>query len=326
MQCRRAQALTHTYGRDYTDKAREQGMNTKAANVRTVLVTGATGTVGGAVVDALAASGRYQIHAVVRRPASERERIVLRKTDLSQPGFSNALNDIEYDFIIHCAQPRTDPELTSTGENFDLRVVRELERLCTSKTRRLLYTSGVWVYGHQPAGQRIRETSPMNPISRGADRLRTLNYLRVQSPCPWVEIVLPSLVYGNETILNLRGGLLSGAAKTVDDESILWSLIEQSDAGQAYLRLLEANDSERLFVLAEPDPLPVVQLYRMVADELGISFRGTPAKVLARSIPTPDLEAMTISQPVDSSLFRQRTGWRNRHVFRDRYKDLLKSQ
>jgi nucleoside-diphosphate-sugar epimerase len=301
-------------------------MSAPTANVRTVLVTGATGTVGGAVVDALAASGRYIIHAVVRRPLPDRGSIVLRIADLSLPGFSAALNDTEYDFIIHCAQPRIDREPTSPGEDFDLRVVRELERLCTSKTQRLLYTSGVWVYGHQPAGQRIRETSLLNPIRHAIGRLRTLNYLRAQSPYPWVEIVLPSLVYGNKTILNLRAGLLSGAAAVIDDESILWSLIERADAGQAYLRLLEANDSERLFVVAEQEPLPVVQLYLMVADGLGLSFRGTPLEVLARSIPAPDLEVMSISQPVDSSLFRSRTGWRNRHVFRDRCKDFLKNQ
>lgn len=294
---------------------------------RLVLVTGATGTVGSAVVATLAKTKRYEIHALVRRPIVAQERIVPRLLDLTTPDFHEPLRDTEYDFIVHCAQPRYDQGLGTTGQDFDLRVVQGLERLCTPKTKRLIYTSGVWIYGHQLAGQQINESSPLHPISYATDRLRTLQYLRTQSPHPWVEAVLPSLVYGaTGPFQNICDTLIAGSALVVDDESILWSVIEQADVGGAYLRLMESTYPERSFVMAELEPVPIIQLYRLIAAELAVPFQGTAKEKLARAVRKEDLEVMTMSQPVDSSLFRSRTGWQSRHEFGRRAKELVKQR
>ncbi len=122
------------------------------------LVTGATGTVGGAVVAELLQSDAYEVHAVVRRPMPDHPRLVQRQLDLARAGFSAALAGTEFDAIIHAAQPRWSE--STAAESFDLDVVRELERCQSARTHRLLYTSGVWLHGHQPPERNIDEHTP----------------------------------------------------------------------------------------------------------------------------------------------------------------------
>lgn len=289
-----------------------------------ILLTGATGMVGGAVVRTLAANERYEVHAVARNLATAPAGVVARRVDLNDPGFSRKLADTEYDAIIHCAQPRAD-ERRGAADDFDLKVVRGLEALCTTGTRRLLYTSGVWIYGHQPPGHVIREDSPLRPITHAKDRLRTLSHLRHASGHRWVEVVLPSLVYGRGPLRATADGVQSGAAMVLDDESIGWSLIEQTDAGEAYRCLLEANYRERIFLVAEVDLVPIIRLHRLIADHLSVPFAGVSRERLQRALSKEDFETVTVNQPVDSSLIRRRTGWRNRHVFTDGHRKLLET-
>lgn len=281
-----------------------------------VLVTGATGTVGSAILECLAGDPTYEVHAVVRKHLAPKPRVVWRVLDLDDPLFPRQLADVEYDSIIHAAQPRNWSNGLSESETFDIRVIRGLESLCTKRTRRLIYTGGVWVYGHQEEGATIDEMSSLRPVSYAVKRMKTLEYLRQRSQCAWIEVALPSFVYGSVGPLqDLCGGLRSGSSLVLDDRSILWSLVERTDVGDAYRLLIECEYAERVFLVAEPQSLSVVDIHERVAAKLQVPFVPISMAAAAARVRAEDLEIMTISQPVNSTLFRARTGWRPKHSF-----------
>ena len=291
-----------------------------------VLLTGSTGTVGGAVLDALLKSGLYEVRTTVRHPLPFPPQADQRVVDLNDPRFPDRLADTEYDAIIHCAQPRYGEALGATGEPFDLTVVKGLERLATAKTRRLIYTSGVWIYGHQAEGEVIRESSPVQPVSYAVDRLQTLDHVRNSGRATWIEAILPSLVYGaSGPFIAICDAIRAGHAHAIDDPSIRWSLIEQTDLGRAYRCLLKRNFKETAFLIAEKQALSIVELHKLLAGELDVPFAGTPKAELRGLVSAAEFEVMTMNQPVDSSLFRRVTGWKNRHVFADRFRELVPS-
>ncbi len=280
-----------------------------------VLVTGATGTVGSAVVERIARDPSYEVHAVVRKPVRLPSAVCQRLVDLQDCRFPGLLADTEYDAIVHAAQPRDWSDDRLDTELFDIKVIHGLESLCSAHTR-LIYTGGVWVYGHQRDGVVITESSPLRPAVYARARVKAIEYLREKSPKCWVQVMLPSLVYGSVgPLLGLCDGLRRQSVTVADDTSILWSLIERTDVGEAYYLLLEREYSEREYVLAEPEPLPVVSVYSIVAAELGVSFRPVSRHQASLQVGANDMEVMMMSQPVSAGLFFGRMGWYPKHRF-----------
>ncbi len=289
-----------------------------------VLVTGATGTVGGAVIGRLARNPAFEVHAVVRRLAALPGSVHQIVLDLDAPGFGRSLQGTTYHGIVHAAQPRDWAHASS--ETFDLRVIRELESVA-DRTTRLIYTGGVWVYGHQRSFERITESSPLSPLTYAIGRRESLEYLRRRSPHRWVEVALPSLVYGSVGPLRGMGeSLRAGTARVVADPSILWSVIERLDVAEAYELLLLRDYRETVFVLAEPIPIPALRVYQQVAQCLGIAIEGQSAADLAECVEPRDLEVLTANQPVNASLFFERMEWKPKFSFETRIGELVNSQ
>lgn len=294
---------------------------------QTVLLTGASGTVGGAVRAALLEHGCYLVHAIARTPLPAHPRLTVHALDLAAADFADALFHHDYDAIIHAAQPRAgESYVTANGEDFDLHVVRQLERVRSPRTKRWLYTSGVWIYGHQTADEAIRETSPFRPFTAAGSRVGVIEHLRNPATPPWVEVVLPSLVYGpGGTLGELARGICRGDAQVIDEPDIHWSLIAEADVGRLYRQLLDQDYTERCFVAAEPESVAICNVHARIAAALHVPFQPLPRERLRAGVSDETFALKTGHQPVDSRLVRERIGWTPRQDFRRDLPELIRA-
>jgi nucleoside-diphosphate-sugar epimerase len=130
-----------------------------------VFLTGATGSVGGGILAALAAEGGFAVDCLVRRP--EAVAAIARAGgrpvtgDMTDEGvFARLRCERDYEFIIHAAQVSYRDSTPAEIDGRERVAVRHLEMLATTATRLMVFTSGVWMYGNAARGRPINEDTP----------------------------------------------------------------------------------------------------------------------------------------------------------------------
>lgn len=178
-----------------------------------VLVTGATGLVGGALCEALAAAGRYEVRAALRRagptPAGATESIVVGDIGAATD-WAAALEGIE--LVVHAAARAH--EVTATAADADVYLetnARGSRRLAESAARagvrRLLYVSTIKVNGETSVGDGFSPTDVPRPQGVYATSKWLGEQWVVESAAHsglQVVIVRAPLVYGPGARANFR--------------------------------------------------------------------------------------------------------------------------
>jgi nucleoside-diphosphate-sugar epimerase len=220
-----------------------------------IFLTGATGYIGSAVLDALVRAGHH-VTALVRdnekaarvnarggyptvgnlaepqsyRAAAEAQDGYVHTALDSASGRSAAIDRIAIDNILAAARrPRT------AGP-------------ATPPARFVIYTSGVWVLGRSP--DPLDEAAPVNPIphvswrpdhetlitgSHG-DHLRTI-------------VVRPGLVYGGGggRVGDLFKSAVNGLVRVVGDGNNHWPLVYDRDLADLYVRLVSRDEAAGVY-------------------------------------------------------------------------------
>ncbi len=220
-----------------------------------IFLTGATGYVGGAVLDALVRGG-HVVTALVRdnekaaRVAARGARPVIG--NLGEPDSYRAAADAQ-DGYVHTAFDA----VSGRGPAIDAVALQTLiaaaKRPRTAgstapQTRFLIYTSGVWVLGQTP--EPATEEAPVNPIplvawrpdleevvlAAGNDRLRTV-------------VVRPGVVYGrgNGIVGELFKAATNGLVRVVGDGNNHWPLVYDRDLADLYLKLAGREDASGVY-------------------------------------------------------------------------------
>lgn len=295
-----------------------------------VFLTGATGTVGRAILAELLATGRFAVTTLVRSDAA-----ALEVESLGAVAVCGAMEDsrvfealagrARYDFIIHAAQAHYSEFSTEEIDRLDRRAVENLERLRSDETRLMVYTSGVWVYGAMPPGSLISERSPLNPFDAAAGRAELLRLQIRRASTPWLELCPPSIVYGrNGPLRRIVEWLRASDLETIDDRTVSWSVIEAHDLGRAFVAALDRGRAGEFGLPAEAQAVGVVDFYEAIAAALGcgkIVPRSRAHWAALRS--EHEVARMYASQPVDSSAFRNATGWSPGSEFRVTVRELV---
>jgi nucleoside-diphosphate-sugar epimerase len=265
-----------------------------------VLVAGAGGFLGRAVVRALA-DGGYEVRGLVRDAAAgERVResggIPYRGDVLDPPSIRAAAG--RCDAIVHLA--------AHPGRGQDENAVRVeggrnlLSAARAEGARRFLLGSGYWVYRGRP--EPIDETSPLEPrgeskVNRGAE----LVALEAHRPGELEVLVLrPGMVYGNGSWFRaLALGVASGEYSVVGDGRNRWSFVALPDAGAAFRAVLSAGSGGEVYNVVDGRPAPLREFVDFVAAQAGVrpppsisledaagTFGETDARHLAADRPT----------------------------------------
>ena len=220
-----------------------------------IFLTGATGYVGGAVLDALARGG-HVVTALVRdnekaaRVAARGARPVIG--NLGEPDSYRAAADAQ-DGYVHTAFDA----VSGRGPAIDAVALQTLigaaKRPRTAGStappmRFLIYTSGVWVLGQTP--EPATEEAPVNPIPLVAWRPDLEEVvLAAGDDCLRTVVVRPGVVYGrtNGIVGELFKAATNGLVRVVGDGNNHWPLVYDRDLADLYLKLASREDASGVY-------------------------------------------------------------------------------
>lgn len=271
-----------------------------------IFVTGGTGYVGSAVVDAFVRAGHH-VDALVRH--SEKAADVQARGahpvlgDLSTPA-SYADAAAAADGSIHAAI-----EYSPRGPEMDAVAVDTLLRTARGG-RFVIYTSGIWVLG--PAPTPADETAPVNAVEvsswRPAHERRVLD--AVSSGVRPV-VVRPGVVYGGSRgiVGDIFKDAANGIVRVIGPGDNHWPLVYDRDLGELYLRLATHADASGIFHANDEGDERVNDLVTAIADHVAIrpGIRYVPIAE-ARQKMGAFADALTLDQIVRSPRARA-LGW-----------------
>jgi len=219
-----------------------------------IFLTGATGYVGSAVLDALMRAG-HDVTALVRSN-EKATRIAARGAhpvigDLAEPDSFQGAADA-HDGYVHTAfdsTPGRGPEVDRIAIDTLVTAARRPRTAGAAPVARfVIYTSALWVLGRAP--DPVDELAPANPIALAAwrpaheevvleaagERLRTV-------------VVRPGTVYGGGlgAVSDLFRTAANGLVRVVGDGSNRWPLVYDRDLADLYARLVAREDAGGVF-------------------------------------------------------------------------------
>jgi nucleoside-diphosphate-sugar epimerase len=282
-----------------------------------IFLTGATGYIGSAVLDALLRGG-HDVTALVRnnekavRVAARGARPVVGT--LAEPEPFRAAADAQ-DGYIHAAFDAGSgrgPAIEQTALAAILAAARR-PRTSTNGTpdrRFVIYTSGVWVLGAAP--EAVDEHAPVNPVpyvawrpaheqlvlGAGSDRVRTV-------------VVRPGIVYGEgEGIVgDLFKAAANGLVRVVGAGNNRWPLVYDRDLADLYARLAASPEADGVFHANDEGDERVNDIIAAVSPHLAVrpDVRHVPMEE-ARAKMGAYAEALALDQVVRSPRARA-LGW-----------------
>ena len=216
-----------------------------------IFLTGATGYVGSAVLDALLRDG-HDVSVLVRDP-EKAKRVSLRGVepilgDLAMPrSYASAAEAC--DAMVHTAFESSKQEQKVDRQAVEALLGAAIRRTARGLPVRVVYTSGLWVLG--PTSGAAAEDAPVRPIPLvawrpdheklilDAGRGRTLT----------TAVVRPGIVYGGTR--GIIGDLLKDAAnglvRVVGDGRNHWPCVYYRDLGDLYARIVASPDAAGVF-------------------------------------------------------------------------------
>ena len=220
-----------------------------------IFLTGATGYIGGAVLDALVRGG-HDVTALVRN--NEKARDVGKNG--AHPVIGN-LADLDsfrgsaeaQDGYIHTAFDSSaagGPAIERPALEAILAAAKRPRTAgATSPARRfVIYTSGVWVLGKSP--EPAAEDAPINPIALVAWRpAHETLVLDAASDHLRTMVVRPGVVYGGGSgmVGDIFKAASNGLVRVIGDGNNHWPLVYDRDLGDLYARLAASTDASGVY-------------------------------------------------------------------------------
>jgi nucleoside-diphosphate-sugar epimerase len=287
-----------------------------------VLVTGATGFVGSAVVRALRRH-EHRVLGLVR----ERE----RGRPLEALGASLAVGDMwrpdtyaplvaQVEAVIHTAQEkprgRWGRRKIRAMHQSDALMTRTLADACLRQDRLLVYTSGAMAHPGQ-GEEWIDETTPLRPclLARGhAEMVEELTDLHRRRGLRLL-IITPGFVYGPGGFLQETVELLRRRRyRVIGTGTNYWGLVHVDDLGEAYVLALERDSSGANYFVSDDVPLTRRAVIDLVTDALGLPRVGhVPGWLVGLFLGFPLVEAINASIRMRNDRVKQ-LGWIPRYT------------
>ena len=278
-----------------------------------IFLTGATGYIGSAVLDAMIKGG-HQVTAIARDP-EKAERLLGKGATpiIGELGTAKTYLDVvrSSDAVIHTAY-----EYSPRGVALDHQALETMlgamaeAPLADGKPRAFVYTSGVWVLGKntRPAD----EDAAVNPVahvswrpdhealvtSAAASGLRT-------------AVIRPGIVYGGARgiVSDLLKDALNGLIRVVGPGKNHWPCIYDRDLGDLFLRVVQSPEGSGVFHANDEADERVNDIVEAIAGQAPQrpDVRHMPMAE-ARKKMGPYADALALDQRVRSSRARA-LGW-----------------
>jgi nucleoside-diphosphate-sugar epimerase len=282
-----------------------------------IFLTGATGYIGSAVLDALVRGG-HDVTALVRdnekaaRVAARGGRPVVGT--LTDPGSYRAAADAQ-DGYIHTALDTTGGRAESVDQLTIDTLIAAGKRprtagASTPATRFLIYTSAIWVLGRttDPAD----EQTPPQPIVHSQWRHQHEEYvLTAATPTFRTIAIRPGVVYGGGQgiVGDLFKSAANGLVRVIGDGNNHWPLIYDRDLADVYLRLSSREDAAGVYHANDEGDERVNDIVAAISTYLTMrpDVRHVPIEE-ARHKMGPYADALSLDQVIRSPRVRA-LGW-----------------
>jgi nucleoside-diphosphate-sugar epimerase len=276
-----------------------------------IFLTGATGYVGSAVLDALVRAG-HEITALLRDP-EKGDGVGLRGVkpiigELSKPA-SYAAAAEACDAIVHTAIDRSKRGPKVDRQAIDSLMAAASRRSATGKPAAFIYTSAVWVLG-DTQGQ-ATEDSPINPTALEEWRPEHERLVLDGAPGVRTAVIRPAIVYGGAR--GIVGDLLKDAAnglvRVVGDGRNHGPCIYDRDLADLYVRVATHDDATGVFHANDEADERVGDIVEAIARQVMLQpdVRNVPIEE-ARKKMGPYADALALDQIIRSPRARA-LGW-----------------
>jgi nucleoside-diphosphate-sugar epimerase len=272
-----------------------------------LFLTGGTGYVGSAVLDALVRAG-HQVDALVRN----REKAAQVQSRGAQPVLGNLSEPASYADAAAAAAGivHTAFEYSARGVKIDAAVLDVALQPSRHRPRVVIYTSGVWVLGNTQAA--ADETSGVNPADLVAWRPEHEQRVVDASAAGLRTIVVrPGIVYGGSRgiVGDLFKDAANGLVRVVGAGNNRWPLVYDRDLGELYARLVGNESASGIYHANDEGDERVNDLVTAIGGHAQIrpSVRHVPIAE-ARQKMGPVADALALDQVVRSPRARA-LGW-----------------
>jgi nucleoside-diphosphate-sugar epimerase len=269
-----------------------------------IFLTGATGYVGSAVMDALLRSG-HEVTALVRDP-EKAERVSRRGVqpligELSKPASYVAAAEAA-DAIVHTALDSSKRKQKVDRQAIDALLAAAGRRAASGRAASFVYTSAAWVLGDTQG--RATEDAPVNPTPLAAWR-PDHEQLVLDAARSGVRtvVVRPGLVYGGAR--GIIGDLLKDAAnglvRVIGTGRNHWACIYDRDLADLYVRVATMDDASGIFHATDEADERVDDIVDAIARQAKMrpDVRNVPIEE-ARAKMGPYADALALDQIVGS--------------------------
>ncbi|NRQ51121.1 NAD-dependent epimerase/dehydratase family protein [Aeromicrobium stalagmiti] len=264
-----------------------------------ILLTGGTGLIGSAVLDALVSAG-HQVTAIVRSQSSS-----LKVSDQGATGIIGDLFDAPWlaselrghDAAIHTAagSDERDPDLN------DAVIAAALDAF-GGTDKPFVHTGGIWIYGDNPS---ISETDEPQPATLTAWRLA--GEQRVLDGDIKGSVVQPAVVYGRGAgipAMLVQAAAEDGMLTLIGSGDQHWTTVHVDDLADLYVRVLEQAPGGKAYVAASGVNPTVRELGEALTDTVTPeSAEATVARLGLFG------EALLLDQQASGERARSELGW-----------------
>ena len=278
-----------------------------------VFLTGATGIVGSAVLDALVKS-QHQVTALARDPEKAQQlsakgaRALVGELSIPK-SYVSALAGA--DAVVHAALDGSARGIAVEKQALDTMLSAQKHAgQADGKPRVFIYTSGVWVLGQ--TGRAADESAPLNPPPHTEWRpSHEEMVLAAHSPLLRSVVVRPGIVYGGGRgiVAELIKDALNGLIRVVGPGKNRWPCVYDHDLGELYVRILESPDASGIIHATDEADEKVMDIVEAIAEHVPQrpDIRNVPMVEARKKLGTY-ADALALDQKVRSPKARA-LGW-----------------
>ncbi len=216
-----------------------------------IFLTGATGYIGSAVLDAMLKGG-HRVTAIARDPEkAEKLRSKGASPVVAELGLPKLYLPLlaSADAVVHTAYESSPRGVQVEKLALETMLAAQRDALAADgKARAFLYTSGVWVLGR--TARAADEDSPLDPPPHVAWRPEHEQLVLAAASSGLRPVVIrPGIVYGGGRgiVADLIKDALNGIVRVVGPGKNRWACVYDHDLGDLYLRIIDTPTATGVF-------------------------------------------------------------------------------
>ncbi|MEO8679204.1 MAG: NAD-dependent epimerase/dehydratase family protein [Vicinamibacterales bacterium] len=278
-----------------------------------IFLTGATGYIGSAVLDAMIKGG-HRVTAIARDPEKAEGLLARGATPIiGELGLPKTYLEAvrKADAVVHTAYEASPRGVQLDRQSIDtmLQAQGEANR-ADGKPRTFIYTSGIWVLGRTTKA--AEEDAPLDPPPNVAWRPAHEDLVIAAFSSGLRTVVIrPGIVYGGGKgiVSDLIKDALNGLIRVVGPGKNRWPCVYDHDLGDLYLRILDAPLAAGIFHATDEADERVIDIAEAIASQVSQrpDIRHMPMAEARKKL-GPYADALALDQKVRSPKARA-LGW-----------------